>query len=230
MNRRMSFLCGVSLLAISLFWLGSQSLPAELSAPANGAPAQLGIAPAPPAQPAVGPAQPTPTPAQPAQPAVRPAQPTPTPTRPSQPAAPGVRPGIISPPRPARVTPVAGPGRTTSGRPQPAPVPGLMAPARRVDTEVPKPDPKAFPKIAEEEPGSFAVDREYLRRFAYARSTLKMKFTQPNIVEDYDPIKILDERYKERLEYGVTIPRAESVYNPSGPSPRPTPIFTLPGQ
>jgi len=213
MNRRMSFLCGVSLLAISLFWLGSQSLPAELSAPANGAPAQLGIAPAPPAQPAV-----------------RPAQPTPTPTRPSQPAAPGVRPGIISPPRPARVTPVAGPGRTTSGRPQPAPVPGLMAPARRVDTEVPKPDPKAFPKIAEEEPGSFAADREYLRRFAYARSTLKMKFTQPNIVEDYDPIKILDERYKERLEYGVTIPRAESVYNPSGPSPRPTPIFTLPGQ
>ena len=213
MNRKTSFLCGVSLLAVSLFYLGSQFLLAELSAPANGAPAQPGVAPAPPAQPAV-----------------RPAQPTPTPARPAQPAAPGVQPGRIFPPRPARATPVAGPGRTTSGRPQPAPVPGLTAPARRADTEAPKPDPKAFPKIAEEDPGAFAADREYLRRFAYARSTLKMKFTQPNIVEDYDPIKTLDDLYKRRLEYGVTIPRAESVYNPSGPSPQPTPIFTLPGQ
>ena len=215
MNRKMGFLCGVSLLAVSLFWLGSQSLPVVLSAPANAAPAQPGVAPAPPAQPAVRPAQPAPTP---------------TPAPPAQPAAPGAQPGMISPPRPASVTPVAGPGRTTSPRPQPAPVPGLTAPARRADTEAPKPDPKAFPKIAEENPGSFAVDREYLRRFAYARSTLKMKITQPNIVAGYDPIKTLDDLYKRRLEYGVAIPRAESVYNPSGPSPRPTPIFTLPGQ
>jgi hypothetical protein len=161
---------------------------------------------------------------------------------PSAPAATGkavqkVKPAVAPRSVPSPVPTPAKPVRRIVGSnnpARPALKPGAVVPAGDVaESSLPKRDPRALPKIGDEEvPGTFNVDREYLKRFSYPRSTLKIQVRIPKDAAGYDATKVMDEAWRARREYGVVVPvpQAESTYKPGGAASQPTPVYKLPGQ